>query len=138
MGSRFRRRRGWRRPEFTIPQILAWADAHYEKAGDWPMSESGQIPGSLGVTWKAVEMALLKGLRGLPGGSSLARLLAEHRGKRNKGRLPPYTEQRILVWADAHRQRTGQWPMRDSGSLPEAPGETWHAVEMALVLGRRG
>lgn len=83
-------------------------------------------------------MALLKGLRGLPGGSSLARLLAEYRGKRNRARLPPYSRQQILAWADAHRQRTGNWPTGASGPITEAPGETWHAVEMALVLGRRG
>lgn len=133
-----RRRRGWRRPEFTVPQILAWADTFQDRAGDWPKSVSGRIPSSLGVTWKAVDMALVKGLRGLPGGSSLARLLAEYRGKRNKARLPPYTKRQILAWADVHRQRTGQWPMRHSGPITEVPGETWHAVEMALVLGRRG
>lgn len=39
-----RRRRGWRRPELTVLQILSWADAYYQKAGDWPQSVSGQIP----------------------------------------------------------------------------------------------
>src|SRR5262245_65415352 len=62
-------RGGWRRPELTVAQILRWADAYYEKFGDWPMSVSGRIPGTLGLTWRAVEMALVKGLRGFPGGS---------------------------------------------------------------------
>lgn len=121
-----------------MPQILRWADAYYRKFGDWPMCASGRIAGSLGETWRAVETALVLGRRGFQGGSSLTRLLAEHRGKRNRARLPPYTKQQLLAWADAHRERTGKWPHRDSGPITEAPGESWHAVEIALVLGRRG
>jgi hypothetical protein len=25
-----------RRPPFTVRQLLAWADAHHERAGQWP------------------------------------------------------------------------------------------------------
>jgi hypothetical protein len=47
-------------------------------------------------------MALRLGLRGLPGGSSLARLLDEQRRVRNVKNLPPLTEEQILAWADEH------------------------------------
>ena len=83
-------------------------------------------------------MALRKGLRGLPGGSSLSRLLAEHRGVRNKAEFPPLNAKRILAWADAHHSRTGGWPNAGSGPISEAPGETWNAVESALNQGLRG
>jgi hypothetical protein len=66
--------------ELSVSQILAWADAHHTATGQWPGCRSGAIrstacPG----TWQAVDTALRRGLRGLAGGSSLSRLLAEHR-----------------------------------------------------------
>ena len=82
--------------------------------------------------------ALHKGQRGLPGGSTLARLLAEHRGVRNHLRLPPLKVRQILAWADAYRQRTGKWPSRYAGTIAEAPEETWAAVDAALSQGCRG
>src|SRR5262249_39409656 len=78
------------------------------------------------------------GLRSLPPGSSLPRLLAHHRGVRNRKGLPPFTEEQILQWADAFHERTGAWPSKYSGPILDAPGETWLAVEMALRYGRRG
>jgi hypothetical protein len=50
--------------------------------------------------------------------------------KRNKARLPPLTVAQILAWADAHRARTGEWPRVLSGPIPEAPGESWRAVNL--------
>jgi hypothetical protein len=57
------------------------------------------------------------------------------------GRSPyrtPLTEGQILVWADAYRARTGRWPHAQSGPIPETPGATWNAVNMALYNGLRG
>jgi hypothetical protein len=72
-----------RRRPLTIPEILCWADAYREATGKWPTVHSGGIAGTIGDSWNQVGHALREGLRSLPGGSSLARLLAEHRGKRN-------------------------------------------------------
>ena len=83
-------------------------------------------------------MALRAGVRGLPGCSSLARLLAQHRGVRNRKALPPLTEQQLLAWADAFHQREGTWPTPHAGAILEAPGETWLAADMALRHGQRG
>jgi hypothetical protein len=69
---------------------------------------------------------------------SLPALLAQHRDKRNKAALPPVTVEGILAWADAHQARTGEWPGVLSGPIPEAPGESWKAVNMALYRGFRG
>ena len=44
----------------------------------------------------------------------------------------------MLAWADAHLARTGRWPHAGSGPIPEAPGVTWGAVNMALYGGHRG
>jgi hypothetical protein len=127
-----------RRQEVAVSQILRWADAYHRHAGEWPTLKSGRIRESRGETWAAMDAALRKGLRGLPVGSSLARLLAQERGVRNPQNLPKLTRQGILAWADAYHQRCGSWPMSDSGPIPEAPGETWAAVDRALTNGLRG
>jgi hypothetical protein len=122
----------------SIDQILAWADAHYQRTGRWPTTTSGPITDSSSETWPRVSEALYQGSRGLPGGSSLAKLLSEQRGYRNPKTIPPLTETQILAWADAYHDRTGKWPTAKSGPIIEAPGETWMAVAMAISLGRRG
>ncbi|MEX2119723.1 MAG: hypothetical protein WD847_09020 [Pirellulales bacterium] len=133
-----RRLRARRPPTLHIAEILAWADAWFERTGNWPQQDSGHIPGTVHEKWANVDAALQKGSRGLPGGSSLARLLAEYRGKRNRKQLPPLSVAEILTWIDAHHARTGQWPNQKTGAIPEAPGETWMAVQMALGKGLRG
>jgi hypothetical protein len=125
-------------PAITPRHILAWTDAHYERTGSWPNSTTGDIPEAPGETWRAVDQGLRVGVRGLAGGSSLARFLAEHRGVRNVQSLPRFSEAEILGWSDAHYQRTGSWPTSASGPIVEAPGETWKGVAAALVSGRRG
>jgi hypothetical protein len=125
-------------PSYTLARILAWADAHHRRTGKWPTCDDGPIVDAPGETWLAVDKALRDGNRGLPGGSSLAQLLAKKRGVRNLGRLLPFTVDQILAWADAHHARTGSWPTRESGPIPEAPGETWKIVNEALIQGWRG
>jgi hypothetical protein len=66
------------RPRITNRDILAWADAHHRRARRWPTSAAGLIPESTGDTWMAVENALRGGMRGRPGGDSLARFLRRH------------------------------------------------------------
>src|SRR5262249_25380136 len=116
----------------------SWADAHHARTGSWPTSESGPITDAAGETWRRVDSDLRIGLRGLPGGSSLARLLAGQRGVRNPAPPPPLEPKHGLAWADAHHQRSGGWPTSESGAIPEAPGETWRRVDTALRLGARG
>jgi hypothetical protein len=122
----------------TEQEILAWADAHHQRSGEWPQSDSGFVVDAPGEKWINLNAVLRLGLRGLPGGSSLAQLLAECRGVRNLSAPRPLTQEQILAWADAHHERTGRWPGQKSGPIPEAPGETWAAVELALSRGRRG
>ena len=133
-----RRLRAKQKPLLSVPQILAWADSHFERTGQWPKATTGWIRESAFDKWCTIDTALQRGLRGLSGSTSLARLLAEYRGVRNLARLPRYSIDQILSWADAHKKRTGQWPDLQSGPIAEAPGETWHAVHAALSRGNRG
>jgi hypothetical protein len=81
-----------RRPSLTVALILSWADTQHARTGQWPTSRSGAIPEAPGETWMAVDKALSKGFRGLPGGQSLALLLRqecglpERRGRRRRSR----------------------------------------------------
>ncbi|MGH2604633.1 MAG: hypothetical protein ACRDJ9_35240 [Dehalococcoidia bacterium] len=89
-----------RRSILYIGQILQWADEHYQRTGRYPRRDSGPVQWAFGEKWMNIDMALRVGLRGLPGGSSLARLLQEHRGVRNRKNLPPYTFKQLDDWAD--------------------------------------
>jgi hypothetical protein len=131
-------RNAWNRPNLSLEQILAWADAHFERTGQWPNLTTGPIPEAPGETWSAVNHALKRGRRGLPGGFSLAELLAQERGVRNQVSVPPLYRKQIVAWAKAHFRRTGQWPTQDSGSIPEVPGDTWNMIDNALRQGNRG
>ncbi len=136
------RRRGVRRiiylEKLSIAQILEWSDAYLRRTGRWPTLDAGPVEGQDGLTWNAIDGALLKGGRGLPGRSSLAKLLEKRRGMRHLGHLPRLTEIKILAWADAHTRRTGRRPLADYTEIPEAPGEVWYNISAALREGTRG
>jgi hypothetical protein len=125
-------------PHFTVNKILVWADAHHDCTGKWPTFASGKVAGASGETWRAVDKALRNGRRGLSGASSLARLLEARRGVRNRANVPDLLPEEVLAWADAHHERKECWPTRKSGPIPEAPDETWWAVDAAFVAGSRG
>jgi hypothetical protein len=44
----------------------------------------------------------------------------------------------ILAWADAHREATGRWPNRASGSVRATKFECWSQIDNALRNGLRG
>jgi hypothetical protein len=125
-------------PPYSVEQILNWADAHHQQTGEWPTRRAGEIPDAPGETWAVVAAALSNGSRGLPGGDSLAKLLARHRGKRNRKALPPLTLDQIRGWVTDHVRRTGEWPSRRGGPIHGTSGETWGAVDQALYVGLRG
>jgi hypothetical protein len=125
-------------PSLTKRQILAWADAHHARTGEWPNVNSGPVVESPEERWNLIANALYMGLRGLPGGSSLHQLLVKRRAIRDPLHLPPLTEEQVANWARLHFQGTGCWPKHNSGSIAQAPGDTWSAVDHALHNGRRG
>jgi hypothetical protein len=125
-------------PALSQKKVLAWCDAHFRRTGRWPNVNSGPVAEAPGERWDALDNALRVGRRGLPGGSSLRRLLARKRGLRHPLALPPLTEEQVLRWAAQHRQRTGAWPRSNTGPVAESPGETWAGLNYALAQGKRG
>jgi hypothetical protein len=69
---------------------------------------AGPVLAAPGQLWGTVHFALRWGLRGLPGGDTLALLLARERNKPHPCEKPRLTEAIILRWARAHRRRTGK------------------------------
>jgi hypothetical protein len=89
----------YKRTPLIVADILAWAEAHYQRVGAWPTARSGPIVGAPGETWAAVAAALRKGLRGLPGGDTLGRLLRRERRAVNRRGRPakPVPQRRLLL-----------------------------------------
>jgi hypothetical protein len=138
LAERRQRRNPASLPDFTIATILKWADAHRARTGKWPLNVSGPVLDAPGETWGAIHDALSMGRRGLPGGETLAQFLAEHRKVRNRPGRPRLTIKQILIWADAHFRRTGEWPTRSSGPILASGGETWVNINSCLRKGNRG
>ncbi|MFN7401448.1 MAG: hypothetical protein ACK5R4_03835 [Alphaproteobacteria bacterium] len=123
--------------------------AHRQATGEWPTTNSGVVqhgPYAAKETWSGISAALSVGVRGLPGGSSLAVLNAEvsnlheldyvHHSKKE-----PLTIERIKDSISAHRQATGEWPTARSGAVQHgyyAGKETWTAIALASWKGLRG
>jgi hypothetical protein len=127
-----------RYPPLTEELILKWADAHHAQTGRWPTTRSGAVADVGEITWRTVHKALVHGGHGLPGGDSLAGLLERERAVAIPKRTIELSEDAIRQWAMEHLRRTGQWPSARSGTIEEAPGETWRAINRALVDGKRG
>ena len=123
-------------PDLTTEQILAWMDSYKATTGDWPNPKSGQVTGT-DETWARIQDSLFGGRRGLPGGSSLAKMLAEYRGVRNQKDLSALTVEQVLDWMDTHKAATGDWPNQHSGHVT-CTDETWAGINTALQRGRRG
>jgi hypothetical protein len=122
----------------TIEQILTWVDEFRAATGRWPKCSDGPIEGVPGESWRTLNTALTKGLRGLPGSSSLARLLDEHRRPDRRDRRRDLTMEQIHAWAEAEFTATGLWPRRVTGPVTVAPGEKWYNIDEALQRGLRG
>ena len=122
----------------TVSQVLAWADHEFQKTGHWPSCTGERVLADRTETWRNIDVALRLGFRGLPKGSSLARLLSEHRGVRNHRRLPRLTVARILTWADHEFQKTGHWPRCTDQEVLADATENWQRIDSALRHGCRG
>lgn len=122
----------------TIELILAWADDHHARTGAYPCQNFGAVFAAPGRTWVAIDAALRCGRNGHTGGTSLARLLAECRGKFNMKGRPPLSNELILKWADKYNTANGCWPTAYSGPVTGQRHETWAKVDCALREGTRG
>src|SRR5262249_14456910 len=118
-----------------------WADAHLAATGAWPTLASGPVRDVPRENWANLDTLLRVGQRGLPGGSSIARLREEYRQVRKLNRREPLAVEQVLAWADAHHTATGDWPDGKSGPVSDASapeGLTWRGVDAALKRGGRG
>ena len=95
-----------RAPVLTEEQLLAWPTPT-AATGCWPHVGSGPVAGTRGEVWSSLDVALRHGGRGLPGGSSLHRFLAERRGVRTRLYVATLTEVQIrgLGRGSPHRDR---------------------------------
>jgi hypothetical protein len=131
-------RRRLLKPPLSVEQILTWAKAHFQRTGHWPTFRTGMVAEAPGESWSAIYQASRRGWRGLPSESSLSQLLDERIGPEGGKGKPPLRLEKVLAWMRAHHRRTGTWPSAAAGTVPEAPGETWNAIDMALRHGHRG
>ncbi len=122
----------------TEEQILAWADGHHERNGEWPDQYSGLVADPSGETWGSINAALREGLRRLPGGSSSAKLLFEKRGVRTWASAPDLSIVQILRWVDEYKRINHEWPRTDSGPVDGGQDESWLRIDAALRHGLRG
>lgn len=135
----FEKKRGVKPKEnLKVSQILLWADDYFKRTGKWPTKRSGDVSNAYDETWGAISQALSIGGRGLPGGSSLPKLLAKERGVENRLDLPDYSIDRILKWADEYYKKNGEWPTQRSKEVPGDPYENWTRINSCLVGGYRG
>jgi hypothetical protein len=70
-------------PKLTEDKVVKWAIAHRTRTGKWPTQKDGEVQsrGAKGENWCNINGALVRGLRGFPGSSSLAKLLDKHARK---------------------------------------------------------
>ena len=122
----------------TEAEILAWADLFYARNGRYPFACDGRMDAEIPESWSAINIALHKGRRGLPGGSSLADLLQSSRTVVRNHTRKKVTLEQIDAWAYAHHLRTGAWPNVRSGAIADAPGETWEKIDGFLRRGAGG
>ena len=125
------------RPPLSEEEICKWADLWLERHGRWPRVKDGLSPSPHGDSWSAIDNALSHGLRGLTGGSSLTKLLAKKRGKRNASDIR-LTFRQILEWAIRYVEEQGSCPLSTAGKIHWAKGETWSGVDQAITKGLRG
>src|SRR5262245_47113334 len=119
--------KAWRKAgPLTEAQILAWADAHRRRTGRWPTAASGPVRAAAGKTWAAINVDLIEGYRGLPGGDSLSRLL--DRRRRASGPASSFGVAATPYDAASRRGEDGAWlhgPRTSSGETGRGPPRAW-------------
>lgn len=125
------------KPRLSYTRILGWCDEFKDRLGVWPMRGDKFIATDAEETWGAIDRSLTQGTRGLPGGTTLAKLLMQYRGRQHFFLKPDFTVDQILTWADAFHATTGDWPKYQDGAIASTT-ETWSAVQTSLQRGTRG
>ena len=142
---------GTRKPDLTETMILEAAKKHYTRTGRYPVTgtcqEAADIDFGFPETWAAINMCLLKGSRGLVGGSCLLNLLRRNGlkqerqsgwVKRNQDRGLPYPLPAPIEPAEpkipySHSEASRELMRRSHTgvSLPEATKINMRAAQLA-------
>jgi len=126
-------------PDLTEEVIAKAMKDYHEEHGKYPWVKSGDAKKYFGfkITWKAIEQCLKKGNRGLPGGSSLAKLRKEH----ITGKETPLTEDLIVKALKNYHEDHAKYPVFYKGedALKYIGFKIkWSAIDACLRLGHRG
>jgi superfamily II DNA or RNA helicase len=126
-------RRFHERGQLTEEIIWGWMQEYHKEHGNWPYrGPCGRIPGD---SWNNINQCLRKGLRGLPYGSSLAKIRREKSGEPDT-RNVMLTEELIWQWMEGFRDKQGKFPTLSSFEGTE--GGRWVTINEALKGGYRG
>ncbi len=125
--------------------IIGWIQQHIVKYDKKPGKHTGVNEFAdgehKGITWAAIDIALRKGLRTLPGGSCLVKI-NEELGHRSFHKPPPFSKQQVLDWIIKYKEKNDKYPTQTDGIIEfaegEYEGETWSSVDSALRKERRG
>jgi hypothetical protein len=124
--------------QLTEQRVHSLALMHYEKIGSYPTESSDWILEGKD-SWPAISFALNYGFRGLPGGSSLAKLLQAHNLKANLGEREYPSKDEIVDVAKIYQtqDKDNKLPTRESGLFPNPNylDLTWGGINSALVKG---
>lgn len=112
----------------------------FEENGQWPTERSGKVKNGYNKdTWAGYSSSLYNGTRGLPGGSSLPRLMAEMCKSPKRAFKEHITEDYIAEKAMSHYSMYGEWPNQYSGKVYDGiPGDSWSGYNSSLRSGNRG
>ena len=108
----------------------------HSENGFYPTPSSGEASKYFGdqTSWMAIDAALKKGFRGLPGGSTLVKEVAKSSVKIS------FSTQLIADAMEAYHKEHGKHPVQGSGDASKYFGfkTTWAAVNESLRCGYRG
>ncbi len=103
----------------TLTKESIWRDVLDELAASdikkWVSQASGPVMNCPGDTWSAREAMLIRGGRGLEGGSSISQLITE----------------RIRTAGEKYKEQHGEYPHRNVGAFADDPRLTWADIDDA-------
>lgn len=128
--------------DLSEQKLMEWANWHRKLHGEYPtVTTLGAVPGSPEDTWKSLDFALERGLRGLPKRKpkdSLYWFLQRKVGSMLATRkATPVSESLIAQWAQQYVAEHGHLPTAESGQVPGVT-ITWEEISLALEHGTRG
>ena len=130
--------------DLTENDVVQASQNFHRENGVWPQAASGRADNhfNFSTSWGSVDIALKEGWWGLPGSSSLARLLHERGLKVNKIIKPSdLTEDAVVNAAIKFYRQFGQFPktkMTDDAFPYIGFHTSWQGLNLAIARGKWG